>query len=320
MPPATAAIYDASFAPYGVPAGALERAYTFCETNAPISLQHRKRETYPLVLFSPGGGNSRLLYTTIVQEVAREGYIVASIDHPYDARAVEFPDGRIVYGVDVNYNASADAIQAQINQLVDVRVQDVAIVLDALSTPTMDHPFEIDSKNAIMFGHSLGGTTAASAMVNDTRIIGGLNFDGEFDGAIAANGSVVHRPFLFFQHDRNTSSPNWIDAWNTHFSGWKLELQLSGSVHGTFEDLPLLADIYGLRGKLGKAGEAVLGTVPGRRGLEIMSAYVGALAEFVLTGKEGLVSGKNSTRFKEVEVVKFKNEKERQMGTYSTSL
>ena len=93
--------------------------------------------------------------------------------------------------------------------------------------------------------------------------------------------------------------------WKNHFSGWKLELQLFGGAHGSFEDLPLLADVYGIRGKLGKAGEAVLGTVSGKKGLEIMSAYVSAFAEFVFAGKNGLVDGKNSTRFKEVGIVRF---------------
>lgn len=303
---ATAAFYDADLVQYAVPNGTFERIYTFCFPNAPLSI---RRSHFPLLLFSPGGGVSRFLYTTIVQEVARNGYIVASIDHPYDAQIVEFPDGRIVHSANINFNASADAILAQINQLVAVRAQDVSFVLDALSTPSPEHPFPINTKNAVVFGHSLGGTTAASAMVHDTRISGGVNFDGDFYGAITANSSIVRKPFLLFEAARGVPRPNWDDAWNHHFAGWKLDLQLFGGVHGSFEDFPLLADVFGTRAQLGKAGEALLGKVPGIRGLAVMSAYVAAFADFVFSGDgngEGrLVDGRNSTMFPEVGVVRF---------------
>ena len=162
-----------------------------------------------------------------------------------------------------------------------------------------------------MFGHSAGGDAAASAMVNETRIAGGLNFDGQYDGAIINNGSTIRKPFLQFEAARGTGGPrpSWNDAWNNHFKGWKLELQLFGAVHGTFEDLPLLAEVYGIRALMGKAGDALLGTVPGLRGLEIVSQYVSAFAEFVFSGEGArsgdLVDGRNSTRFPEVGIVRY---------------
>ena len=306
MPNATAGFYDATYAQYGLPSGSMERLYTFCESDAPLATRD---SGFPLILFSPGGGVSRLLYTTIAQEVARNGYIVASIDHPYDAQIVEFPDGRLVFGIDINITAAPDTILAQTNEIVAVRVQDVSFVIDELSTPSPQHPFTIDTKNVIVFGHSLGGTTAASAMVNDTRIAGGLNFDGDFYGAIAVNVSVVRNPFLFFEAARGVPRPNWDNAWNNHLKGWKLDLQLLGAVHGSFDDMPLVTEIIGIRAGLSKVGNALLGTVPGLRGLKIMSAYVSAFAEFVFSGEKAergdLVDGKNSTRYPEVGVVRF---------------
>ena len=57
----------------------------------------------------------------------------------------------------------------------------------------------------------------------------------------------------------------------------------------------------------------MLGTVPGKRGLEIMGAYVSAFADFVFHGEKvgggGLVDGQTSARFKEVEVVRFEDGK-----------
>lgn len=56
----------------------------------------------PLVLFSPGSGQSRLLYTTMAMSLASEGYAVLTIDHPYDAPVVEFPDGTIIRAVEIS--------------------------------------------------------------------------------------------------------------------------------------------------------------------------------------------------------------------------
>ena len=60
------------------------------------------RASYPLVLFSPGSGNPRLLYGAMAREVASYGYAVVTIDHPYDASFVEFPDGTVFQAVDID--------------------------------------------------------------------------------------------------------------------------------------------------------------------------------------------------------------------------
>ena len=35
-------------------------------------------------------------YTFIAEDLASRGYVVAAVDHPCEATAVEFPDGRVV--------------------------------------------------------------------------------------------------------------------------------------------------------------------------------------------------------------------------------
>ena len=91
MPSATAAFYDQQLGAFGIPA----------ETFASLKLTHcnardrrgLKDQQFPVVLFSPGLGNSRLIYSAMAQALASKGYIVLSIDHPFDADIVEFPDG-----------------------------------------------------------------------------------------------------------------------------------------------------------------------------------------------------------------------------------
>ena len=111
---------------------------------------------------------------------------------------------------------------------------------------------------------------------------------------------MLSKPFLQFGAARNDSFANWDDAWK-HLSGWKLKLNLEGAQHGTFSDIPLVAEAIALRQRLGKKGEAFWGKVDGLRGLEIMVAYSTAFADYVLTRKNStLLADDGGGKFPEV--------------------
>lgn len=87
------------------------------------------------------------------------------------------------------------------------------------------------------------------------------------------------------------------------FEGWKLELVFGGAAHSTFVDLPIIAEVLGIRERLGEVGKQLLGMVDGVRGLEVMVEYVSAFAEFVLKGRKGSLLGRGGDdRFPEVVV------------------
>ncbi len=88
FPPKTAAFGDQE---YGLPSGSVESLYTRSYLNAPLS-----DPSLPLLLFSPGFGNLRGQYSAALEDVSSQGYIVVSMDHPYDSSFVEYPDGRII--------------------------------------------------------------------------------------------------------------------------------------------------------------------------------------------------------------------------------
>lgn len=295
-PPATAAFYDFMFAPYGLPNGSFERLSNKCQMHAPISKQNTQD---PLLIFSHGGGASRLFYTTLSEELARLGYIVAAIDHTYDALVVEFPDGTVVKG-------GFEKIDRNVRELlVKTRAQDVSFVVDELSQSSSSHPFELNTTDVIALGHSLGGATAAEAALNDTRIKGGINLDGRLFGSLEKPNNTLSKPFLQFQSEQSVfGTPwNWDEDWQ-HLAGWKLQLLLEGAQHATFSDLPLVIESLGLREKWGRGGEKLLGIVGGLRGLEIMVAYVHAFVDFVMSGKnETLLDGDDKRQFPEVKFV-----------------
>ena len=239
-------------------------------------------DEFPIVLFSPGLGNSRLLYSAIAQSIASSGNIVISIDHPYDANVVEYPDGTLVLAA----NISSDA---QIKLDVNTRVKDASFILDQLSlTPTVRLLFpsangHLKTHNVTMYGHSVGGAAAAAAMLEDSRIIGGANLDGSFFGPVIEQG--LNRPFLIFGHEGKNQStdPSWKAIW-PRLRGWKLELMLHGAQHATFSDLPLLVKVLGLDKVLPPEAATLLGMLDGVRALDVVSAYLVAFFDFVRSG------------------------------------
>ena len=88
-----------------------------------------------------------------------------------------------------------------------------------------------------MFGHSLGGATAGTATVNDTRIKGGLDMDGAIFGDVLEEG--LDRPFLL------VTAETWAQLWSM-LSGWN-ELESAGSLHYTFSDFPSQLETLGIK-------------------------------------------------------------------------
>ena len=290
MPPLTAALYDELIVQFGFPNNTFEQLSTLCEQNA--SLQ-RKSTAYSLLVFSPGGGASRFLYATMVEDLARRGYVVAAIDHPHDALVVEFLDGRAIIGL--NKTLTRDEVEL----LVTVRAQDLSFVIDELGR---QYPATINTTDVVALGHSLGGATVAEAALNDSRIKGGINIDGPLFGSMEKPNITLSKPFFQFVSEASSSDPysRWDEEWE-RLSGWKLELVLSGAAHSTFIDLPLIAEALGIRESLGEEVKQILGMVDGVRGLEVIVEYVSAFAEFVLMGKnESLLGNHGDERFPEV--------------------
>lgn len=290
MPPMTAAVYDELIVPLGFPNNTFEQLLTFCQQNA---LLQDKDTAYPLLIFSPGGGAPRFFYTTILEDLARKGYVVVAIDHPYDALVVEFPDGRSV--TRLNKTLTRDEVEL----LVKVRAQDVSFVIDELSRQFSAH---INTTHVVAFGHSLGGGTVAEATLNDTRIKGGINLDGRMFGSMEKPNVTLSKLFLQFVSEAFSSNPylRWDEEW-ARLLDWKLELVLNGATHPTFTDLPLIAEALQLRDKLGKDGKELLGRLDGMRGLEVVVEYVSAFAKFVLMGiDQSLLGSDGDERFPEV--------------------
>jgi Platelet-activating factor acetylhydrolase, isoform II len=287
---------DAIFAPYGLPAGifaSLEMIFCF----EPSFRQ--SNETWPVVLFSPGLNTTRLLYSMLAQEVASQGFTVISLDHPFDTDIVQFPDGFIAYGGNVNFSDINSVYHA-----LDIRMNDISFVLNTLG-------FQYDAApnaSALIFGHSFGGAATAAGMLNDTRLRGGVNLDGELFGGVINAGlgrPGINQSFILWGaegHNRS-SEPEWGTFYNNlkREGMFERELELLNASHSTFTDLPLIADVAGISTTLPEESQVALGFLPGKRVLQILSSYLSDFFGFVLRGDEceGLLSGP-SKEFPEV--------------------
>lgn len=215
---------------------------------------------FPVVLYSPGAGDSRNWNVSQVENLASQGYVVVTIDHTGEA-PVQFPDGHVVG----NAAVLADFAQAYkdgttvafFTKLMDARVADTELVLNRLTSLPHQLVRGMDLNDIGMFGHSAGGFTAASAMYADPRIKAGVNLDGTLEYTVEPDGTNLSpvaqhglkQPFLLMGSSGHYASdihiePSWASFWQ-HQSGWKADVTLNDSQHQSLTDaeslLPQLA-------------------------------------------------------------------------------
>lgn len=274
MPPATAALYDTMFSSLGIPNGTFE-AFRLEMCPSPP-----KNTDFPVVLFSTGLGGSRLTYSVLCQWVASIGFNVVSIDHTYDAPIVEFPDGSFILAANIT-------LPDDLPKLLAARVADVQSVLKLLSNSTAAKEKGIplfNTKHVGMFGHSLGGATAAESMLVEPTLVGGLNMDGSVHGH--AVNHTQNDPFVIFaaEHHNQSNDESWTEFWQA-LKGTKLQLQVNETAHGSFADYLVLANSIGINASSVPAVKDIIGSINGVRMMSILRSYVGGFFQETLDSK-----------------------------------
>ncbi|MFJ8386561.1 alpha/beta hydrolase family protein [Streptomyces sp. NPDC094438] len=323
MLPGEAAGFDALNSLTDIPKGRADWAATrsHAHTDAPVA-RHGRRG-FPVVLYSPGAGDPRTLGTTLCDDLASRGYVVVTIDHTYDATAVEFPGGRVESTVlPQEYEKASKAGTAQVTALLKktlaVRVADTRFVLDQLGRlpgGMRDGLRGALDLNAVgMFGQSAGGFTAAQTMHDDTRLKAAADLDGvmgytQRDDDPSEPSSVgtdgVDRPLLLMGKEGNNhhTVASWDAVWQ-HSSGWVRDLTLSGGEHASYTDMQ--SQIPQLAGPLGLSRQTVaanIGTVDPKRSVTAQEAYLAAFFDRWLRGRDGHLLDGPSARFPEIRFV-----------------
>jgi dienelactone hydrolase len=250
-------------------------------------------DKYPLLIFSHGSFGFRGSNASTFENLASNGYVVCSIDHTYQAFFTSQTDGEMVIA-DMKFINDATAVQngdvdekttySMTHEWLDLRLSDVSFVLDDIvektSKASADEVYQhIDKESIGLFGHSLGGATAAELGRERTDIDAVIVVDGTMlgeevnyaDGKALLNNTPYPVPLLNIYNEDHyeqalaeiNNYPNMVATKNAKDAR---QVVIQGSGHLNFTDLPMFSPI--LAGMLGT------GTVDRRYCIETMNEII----------------------------------------------
>jgi hypothetical protein len=180
-------------------------------------------------------------YSFIFEDLASRGYVVASVDHTYEATAVEFPNGRSVKSVLGSHIGNTWRMDDQSMSLaLSARSEDLNfVVIELERLNTTDSPFtgKLDTSRIGVMGHSLGGEAALSAIEQEARFRAAVLIDAVLTDTSPAG---TDRAILILAAGREQWTESERHFWD-QLRGPRLVVNLRGAEHVTPSDLVWLA-------------------------------------------------------------------------------
>jgi predicted dienelactone hydrolase len=257
----------------------------------------------PLLLFSHGYTAHPSAYTALMEDLASHGYVVLSVVHPYETIAAALADGRVVTLLDAQKQmrkgirdvlgewAKEDETMAAVTKAGDEAerlrlmrgyldslpattaaltrwVEDTTLVVNRLPTlpagAAARLAARVDLSRLGVFGHSMGGVTAAQFCVQDRRCKAGLNLDGSPQyGAMI--DTPMDRPFLMVYSARE-GRRGASDVIYSRSARPYLRVDVDATLHNDFSDMVLWG------GPL--TGRPIFGSLPASRAIELTRLIV----------------------------------------------
>jgi dienelactone hydrolase len=258
---------------------------------------------HPLLLFSVGLGVIRANYTSLAEELASQGTIVALVESPFQG-AMLVPDGREIVDTRDRYGEPEGHRRG-----VAEWSRDLSFALDALrrggiSAAARRVAAMVDWSRVGAAGHSTGGLVAVATCERDARVSACINMDG---GTISPDGQplaefvtrglgkpalLVRSHPLYSDEDlarRNLTREHWRKrgeagdkalAELASRSGTKLTVaSIAPSGHFTFSDAPFV-----MPGTITRFGGQVLSA---RRSWTIVTQVLRAYLDQEMAGHDG---------------------------------
>jgi predicted dienelactone hydrolase len=251
------------------------------------------KKPYPVLILRAGASALVTGYTALAEDLASRGYVVVGPDAPYRTTVVVLPDGRSVRRLaqnDVEEQPEGQKV-ALATRLAGVWSTDIGFVLDKLAALNDANPSgrfggRLDLEHIGVFGHSLGGATAAYFCQVDARCKAGVDLDGRLFGPVIETG--LKQPFMFILEGHGPAQGETgkilaqFDSMYAHLpADSRLKVSITGSNHFSFTDQILLKSqvLLGLMRTI-----HALGGLDGRRGLTITSDYLCTFFDVYLKG------------------------------------
>jgi pimeloyl-ACP methyl ester carboxylesterase len=208
-------------------------ARTHAVANAPLSSATPK---YTIIIFSHGNRANSAFHTAQIEDLASHGYVIAAIDHPYDALGVVLSNGEVATFAEDRWSvpgsssgqANADpGAEAVYRDRVETRASDAVFVLDRLAELAVSAGSQfrsrLDLERVGIFGHSVGGVAAGRACQMDSRLKACLNIDGLAAGQPfypdeAGNGPG--QPYMLMLKPLPVPSDAQLAVWKTTREAW----------------------------------------------------------------------------------------------------
>ncbi len=185
----------------GLPSFFLRR-YGEIDTHAEASARLAPGDRpWPVVIFSPGYGAARAVYTGLATRLASRGFVVFVLDHPYESGFTELPNGDVVGTVE--HFIPGEPRTSYMAEQQRVRTADIRFVIDQLARPevltTALRGSRLEASKVAVIGHSFGGAVSAMVLSEDPRVVAAANIDGTPYGDLPDR--QLSRPFLLLQSD-----------------------------------------------------------------------------------------------------------------------
>ena len=200
-------------------------------------------QKYPLIIFQHAYGGWPGVYSSYIENLASQGYVVVGITHQYESALFMLPDGEFSYLpatqeslahlAEATSSRQIELIKANITksdseedfvywyksladnspkmqQSVKTWSEDTSFVLDQIFQLNQKGKFfneTLDLAHIGVFGHSFGGAAAGQVILDDPRVTVGVNIDGFQYGDLAY--SYLSKPFMFiFAEHASEGFPN----------------------------------------------------------------------------------------------------------------
>lgn len=217
---------------------------------------------FPIVVYAPGAGGRLVDNSSLAQELASHGFVVAAIDDTHPAIAIDFSSNEAIRRTKVDGERKVRLQADDILRLVDA--------LQLLARSKGRFAGHLDLNRVGVFGFSFGGAVAAQAASLDSRIRAAVDLDGAVFGVAAADG--LPKPFMLMTGARETENPfeAAFDRENVAAAIRGMErhggylVTIAGTEHYNFSDAAVLPSVR-------RTG---LGSIDGRRGERIIAHYV----------------------------------------------